>query len=229
MNIQVKLPKRASPSDPALAGDLCTIKVSEDHVKSGGGTEKKDVEYELNILVELHMYGVEFGTLGGAVGGAGLLRTTGGLSPAAGMANTVAHEIAHNCGQTYVQFDGTTVGGRAVGPIAGVPWGAKVPDGPYYVGHGHQGSHCLKPVFDLITSPADRQEHLVQATGATSEVPYNQPSGDHWDQYFSKVKDEDHCIMYGEGDPDVTTGRKFCELCVGYLRVTDLANVTKNW
>lgn len=231
MNLELKLPKSGDPLNPG-PGDLVQLKVKEQHLKTGGetkdDTEEKDVDYELKIHVYLEVFGIEFGVLGGAVGGQGDLRTSGGTAPHQGMANVMAHEIAHNCGQTFMQSIGGKVGGVSTA-ISGIPFGKGVPDGHYYVAHGHQGSHCIKPVFDLITTDEDKTKYLVKDPSAAEEANYARPTDDARTKFWSKVKDEDHCVMYGEADADATKLRKFCEECVSYLKAVDLADVTKSW
>jgi hypothetical protein len=231
-NVVMKLPKKNDLVNP-WPGDVVVLKVMEDHLKAGGetkdDTEQKEVEYELDITVQLECYGIEFGVLGGAVSGEGDLRTSCGLAPPEGMCNTLAHEIAHNCGATYMGKVGTITGGCTT-KIPGYEFELGVPDGPYYVAHGHQGSHCIKVLFDKLGTADDKKKALFKETDLGPEIDYGSLSDDLKTKYWSKIDaTKDHCIMFGEGDPDTTTLLSFCEKCKEYLRANDLTDVTKAW
>ncbi len=216
--LKVKLPA----DTPTSPGKLFSVKRMEAKTPPPGDEE---IEYELKLQVEYHCYGVSFGVLGGAVQGAGQLRTSGGSAPPEGMANVIAHEIAHNCGQTYTGKVGTITGGWSGTEISGIAFGTKVPAGTYYVGQGHQGSHCAKGVADIL-----------QAEGATDDIKNAVLTGSfspalqaHRTAYFNKIKDEEHCIMFGSADASGTKPRKFCDKCKEYLRAVDLSDITKSW
>lgn len=184
-----------------------------------------DVEFELTIKVQINFYGVSFGTLGGAVGGSGQLRTGGGRVTVLGMAQTLAHEIAHNMGQTYTAEVSGEVGGCSQPEIDGVKFGKKFPAGPYYVGKGHQGSHCAKALLDVMASAT---QTVKDAVGALS-YDFTAPEAQHKTDYFDKVKQKDQCIMYGDGPEMATETMDFCDTCKAYLRAVDLSDVSKSW
>lgn len=219
-NVKLKL-KADADTDP---GKVMAFKQEEDVAKSGGGTEKKQVEYDLDIQLSCEFYGCQFTVLGGAVAGEGQLQTTVGSSPAEGMANVLAHEVAHNLGQTYMAAVGGEVGGWSGSAIGGVPFDAGVPTGQYYVGHGHQGSHCAKPLFEKLktASSTDKTKYLVNESFQT-------PSDDARTKYFSKITDDQQCIMWGSADPDATKTRKFCDECKTFIKANDLSNIKKTW
>jgi hypothetical protein len=215
-NVKLKLKKDAA-DDP---GKL--LKIKKTQPKTGGGTE--EVEYDLKIQVQYDFYGVSFGTLGGAVCGEGQVRTGGGRVTVLGMAQTLAHEILHNCGQTYMGTVTGEVGGwSARTAIPGIPFAAAFPDSPYYVGKGHQGSHCAKALHKLI----EGETALIKAAVAAGK--FTAPTPEHQTAYFSKVKQTDQCIMYGDGPEMATESMDLCDTCKSYLRATDLSDVCGNW
>jgi hypothetical protein len=214
--VTVKLPKDA-PGDPG------------NHVKETVSTPKKDgsgnddVEYEINIQLQFTCYGVNFGILGGAAGGSGLLRTSCGLASVKGMASTVAHEIGHNCGQAYIPKQGTVTGGHSGAQIVGIPFAKPVPEGHYYVGKGHTGAHCAKALFDIAS-----KENAKKKKSILEDASYASPSSGN-QKYFAKVEETNQCIMYGSGDPDTQNELNFCDDCKGHLKIMDLSDITKRW
>jgi hypothetical protein len=215
LNVKLKL-KKDNADDP---GKL--LKIKKTQPKTSGGTEQ--VEYDLKIQLQVDFYGVAFGTLGGAVCGAGQLRTGGGRVTVLGMAQTLAHEILHNCGQTYMGTVTGEVGGWSRAAIPGLAFPTAFPDSPYYVGKGHQGSHCAKALHKLIESATP----LVKAAVAAGK--FTAPSPEHQTAYFSKVKQTDQCIMYGDGPEMATESMDLCDTCKTFLRATDLSDVCGNW
>jgi len=212
VTLKVKLPKD-NPNDP---GNLLTIKKNEPK-SDGSGTE--EVEYETQIQVVLFCYGVDFNVLGGAIGGAGSLRT--GVANALGMAQTMAHEIAHNLGQGYSATGGDTGGRQNAEP--GLPLAGKVPAERYYLGHGHQGCHCAKQLMELLAG-ANNTEKTAVCNGS-----FATPSDDHKKKYFDKLKHKDHCIMWGDGPEAPSDSMDFCDLCKEYISATDMSDVCKSW
>ncbi|HEY3818180.1 MAG TPA: hypothetical protein VGL81_13465 [Polyangiaceae bacterium] len=129
-----------------------------------------------------------------------------------GLIQTLAHELGHNMGQAYgVALAGTallpnpnslltTFGGRSA-EITGVPFPSQVPDGDFYTGRGHTGGHCAHGLSRSQKIKPNYQEQTF--------------SGD--------------CIMYGSGDMNSTTKKVFCETCVGFMKSTELTDITKKW
>lgn len=214
--LKVKLPK----DDLADPGNLLE-ETRNEPAKDGNGTEA--VTYEIAIQLEFHCYGVSFGTLGGASGGSGYLRTGGGRVTVLGMAQTMAHEIGHNCGQTYLASAVNETGGWTEAALDGIPFPAEVPASPYYLGRGHTGSHCAKALMAVIEGESNEVKQQVCAGSFAS------PSEDHRTKYFSKVKQKDQCIMYGDGPEMATESMDFCETCKTHLRAVDLSDITKTW
>jgi hypothetical protein len=214
-NAKLKL-KKDGTTDP---GKL--LKVKKTQPKTGGGTE--EVEYDLKIQLQVDFYGISFGTLGGAVGGEGQVRTGGGRVTVNGLAQVLAHEIAHNCGQTYMGKVTGEVGGWSKTAIDGIAFGTVFPDGPYYVGKGHQGSHCAKALLAKISSAS------VLIKTAVAAGKFTTPTPEHQTAYFSSITEADQCIMYGSASETTTATRDFCDTCKGFLRVTDLSDVCGTW
>ena len=207
--------KKDAADDP---GKLLKIKKTQPKLPSGN----EEVEYDLQIQMQIDFYGVAFGALGGAVNGAGQLRTGGGRVTVLGMAQTLAHEILHNCGQTYMGTVSGEVGGWSKAAIPGIPFPTAFPDSPYYVGKGHQGSHCAKALLAVIAGATP----LIKA--AVTAGKFNAPDPAHA-TYFSTVNQSDQCIMYGEGPELATESMDLCDVCKSYVRATDLSNVCGSW
>ncbi|MCO5167136.1 MAG: hypothetical protein M9894_12360 [Planctomycetes bacterium] len=214
VTLKMKLPKDTATSP----GNLLKIKRNEP--KEGGGTQ--EVEYETKIQAVAAVYGVSFSALGGAVGGAGQMRTSGGLRSMQGTAKTLAHEIAHNLGHGYSGKAPPDTGGRG-SAIPGIAFGAKVPDGHYYVGHGHTGCHCAKQLMDLLANETAEEKAAVCAGS------FSQPSPEHQTKYFDKLDDSKHCVIWGSGPESPTHTRDFCDDCKTYIKSTDCSDVTKAW
>jgi hypothetical protein len=214
ITLDIKLPK----DTPTSPGNLLSITKQE-----GPVTARVDVIYETKIQVEVSCYGVDFNALGGAVCGEGYIRTSGGVRSWQGTAKTVAHEIAHNLGQGYSPKEVGEVGGQTGAVIPGVPFGLKFPNGQYYVGHGHQGCHCAKQLVDVMKSASTSEKNAVNGG------LFSSPSETHNKNYFSKLKDEKHCVMWGEGPESPTKTRNFCDACLEHLRATDVSDVNKLW
>jgi hypothetical protein len=115
------------------------------------------------------------------------------------------------------------VGGWSRAAIPGLAFPTAFPDSPYYVGKGHQGSHCAKALHKLIESATP----LVKAAVAAGK--FTAPSPEHQTAYFSKVKQTDQCIMYGDGPEMATESMDLCDTCKTFLRATDLSDVCGNW
>jgi hypothetical protein len=216
VTVKMKL-KKDGPTDP---GNLMSLKRQEAKVPPPGTEE---VEYELKVLVQVNFFGVEFNILGGAACGEGSLRTGGGRVTGFGLAQTMAHEIAHNCGQTYAAKMVPEVGGWSNSAIPGIPFPSLFPASSYYVGKGHCGSHCAKALLKIIDSASQDEKNAVAAGSFTA------PSPTHNTSYFSKVKQTDQCIMYGS-KPEITSdAMDLCDSCKGYLKAADLSDVCKAW
>ena len=85
--------------------------------------------------------------------------------------------------------------------MPGIPFPSQVPDGNFYVGRGHTGGHCA----DGLT-----MNQKVKSNYQTEHL-----SGS--------------CIMFGSGDMNSGTARKFCDVCVGYVKATELEDIAKAW
>jgi hypothetical protein len=215
-HVKVKLPK-ANPGDP---GNLQKVQVQEPDPSDGSKTIM--VEYLLDIQAYFICYGVDFGTLGSAQMGRGKLCAQG---TAFGMAQTLAHEMAHNFGQTYTEVAGTEAGGIGSGSeIGGVPFGDKTPTGRYYVGKGHTGSHCAKHIVEYAAGKPNRDDILGVAewTAPTPAVAADFTT-------INATASSKMCVMYGDGPADNTNQIDFCDECKKLIRATDLSDVTKNW
>jgi hypothetical protein len=209
--IRVKLP-RDLPTDP---GNHIRITRQEAH---------QPVDYLIGFKVEVTFHAVECKILGNAGGGEGLLETNGGRISSRNAAEILAHEIAHNCGQTYTQHN-LLPGGWGTRPaMTGMPFAALFPATAYYQGLGHKGSHCAKALVDVLrTEQADGAAKNAIAAGT-----FNKPSAAHKRDYFDKIQWQNHCVMWGESTPQATP-RTFCATCKEYLRAVDLTDVCGAW
>jgi hypothetical protein len=143
-----------------------------------------------------------------------------GTGIVSGLVKTLAHEIAHALGHTYMKRtaddDGDQYGRtKAMRWLAGggakvdhEDFGKVVPDGVYYVGHGHKGNHCSSgipsPVF------GDYPKYTREAVKAL-------------------VEEKKHCVMWGAGGDFHADGPPFCETCLFFLRAGDCSDLRKDW
>lgn len=143
-----------------------------------------------------------------------------GTGQVSGLVKTLAHEIAHALGQAYMaktedpdrdSFGRTTAmewlaGGGAEVNAQG--FGKVVPDGLYYVGHGHKGNHCSSGI------PADLFEYYPRYNG---------------EEVKALVEQDRHCVMWGAGGNFHRDGPPFCATCLFFLRATDCDNLQRDW
>ena len=214
ITLDVKLPK----DTPTSPGNLLLITKKE-----GPPSAKVDVIYETQIQVEISCYGVDFNALGGAVGGEGYIRTSGGVRSWQGTAKTLAHEIAHNLGQGYSAADG--IGG----------WGTdgqrdrrravrlEISRRPVLSRPRPPGVSLRQTAVDVMkeAKPKDRTD--------VEKGSFSSPSDAHDRAWFSKLKDEKHCVMWGSGPESPTKTRNFCDACLAHMRATDTSDVNKIW
>lgn len=217
ITLKMKLPK----DTPTSPGNLLTIKRQEPKNPPPGDEE---VEYEMVVQVEAQLYGVDFNALGGAAAGQGQMRTSGGLRSMQGTAKTLAHEIGHNLGHGYSAKAPPDTGGRTTATV-GLPFGTKVPDGHYYVGHGHTGCHCAKQLIDVLASEGATAQEKIDACAGS----FSQPVGDLKTKFFDKLDDSKHCVIWGSGPESPSHTRDYCDDCKKYIRCTDCSDVTKAW
>jgi hypothetical protein len=181
-------------------------------------------EYLLDIQVKLRCRGVEFITGGGVRMGMGILMARGSTN---GMADTLAHEIAHNFGQAYTKDYGSKEGIGDTYEIPGIPFGAQIndtPPGQYYLGRGHDGSHCAKHIVDYAKDKTNKDDIL----GVKDWTDPGDKLLDDFVEIYHK-RSSQACIMFGAEDQDASYTLNFCDECKKHIRATDLSDVTKDW
>jgi hypothetical protein len=176
-------------------------------------------DYLLDISLEFRCYGVEFTSLGEAIGAT---ITYNSQSSTEGMASTIAHEICHAIGQTYTEeVPGEDGGHRPENEIDGVPFERKTHEGgQYYVGKGDTGPHCAKHVVDYAEKHPDVRDAILSARD------WNPPPGA-LEYHFDRIPYSAACVMYGHGKPLETYKLDLCPVCKRYVRAADLSDLNK--
>jgi hypothetical protein len=75
-----------------------------------------------------------------------------------------------------------------------------------------------------VMESADAAEKTAVAAGS-----FATPSSAHLAKYFNRVRPADQCIMYGETSDRTTDRLDFCEACKGFLRATDISDISRVW
>lgn len=215
--VKFKLPADADDAP----GQLVTFSREEPDATSASGV--RTVRYTIGIDVHMEFLGVDFSTAAGARKGFALTFLWGGTVPVRSMAEIMAHEIGHICGQAYVEYDADTEEGWENRQIPGVPFGELFPPGQYYVGRGHVGAHCAVALQTAMSRAQDTDRRRV------GRGSFRKPPDDDKTAYFDRISPDDHCIMWGESRLNPLRERHLCEQCKRHLHAVELTNIRKIW
>jgi hypothetical protein len=212
--VKFKLP---ADTDDAPGNQLRVVRIEAD---ASSPTQARLASYTIGIEVYLEFLGVDIILTAGATGPSLLAFTFGGTLPTRYIAEILAHEIGHICGQTYVADAGE---GWRNAQIPGIPFGEKFPAGQYYVEHGHVGPHCAKGLVDSMEFAGAGAAVKQRVAGRSFSTPHDE------DKAFFQIDHDSHCLMWGSGRRS-DKNRNFCEQCKRHIRAVELTDIrTKVW